>query len=67
MNNNNNNNNNNYLLRKLYYNNLIKIFSAFIIDINKILKLKILIDSYEKLLIKYYDYLDIFSRVLAER
>jgi hypothetical protein len=31
------------------------------------LKFKILINSREKLPIKYYDYLDIFSRILAER
>jgi hypothetical protein len=55
------------LLRKSRRNNLIKIFSALIADIDKILKSKVLIDSREKLPAKYYDYLDVFSRTLAER
>jgi hypothetical protein len=55
------------LLRKSRRNNLIKIFSALIADIDKILKSKVLIDSREKLSAKYYDYLDVFSRTLAER
>jgi hypothetical protein len=55
------------LLRKSRRNNLIKIFSALIADIDKILKSKILINSREKFPAEYYDYLDIFSRTLAER
>jgi hypothetical protein len=31
------------------------------------LKFKVLIDSREKLSAKYYNYLDVFSRTLAER
>jgi hypothetical protein len=57
----------NYLLRKSRRDSLIKIFSALIIDIDKILKSKVLIDPREKFPAKYYDYLDIFSRTLIER
>jgi hypothetical protein len=53
-------------MRKLYCNNFIRIFSALITDINKILKPKVLINPREKLLAEYYDYLNIFSRILAE-
>jgi hypothetical protein len=53
-------------MRKLYRSNFIRIFSALIADINKILKPKVLINPREKLPAEYYNYLDVFSRILAE-
>ena len=56
-----------HLLRKSHCDNSIEIFSASIADIDKMLKPKVLIDPHEKLPAEYHDYLDVFSRVLAER
>jgi hypothetical protein len=56
----------NYLLRKSRRDNLIKIFSASITDIDKILKSKVLLNPREKLPAEYYDYLNIFNRILAK-
>ena len=56
-----------YLLRKSRRDNSVKIFSASIADIDKMLKPKVLIDPREKLPAEYHDYLDVFSRTLAER
>jgi hypothetical protein len=54
-------------LRRSRRINLIKIFSTLMADIDKILKSKIIINSREKLLIKYHDYLNIFNRTLIKR
>jgi hypothetical protein len=56
-----------YLLRKSRRNNSIKIFSASIADIDKMLKPKVPIDPCEKFSTKYHNYLNIFNRILAER
>jgi hypothetical protein len=56
-----------YLLRKSRCDSLIKIFSALIADIDKILKPKVLIDPRKKLSAEYYNYLNIFNRTLAKR
>jgi hypothetical protein len=56
-----------YLLRKSRRDSSVKIFSASIADIDKMLKPKVLIDPREKLPAEYHDYLDVFSRTLAER
>ena len=56
-----------YLLRKSRRDNSVEIFSASIADIDKMLKPKVLIDPREKLPAEYHDYLDVFSRTLAER
>ena len=55
------------LLRKSHYDNSIEIFSASVADIDKMLKPKVQIDPREKLPAEYHNYLDVFSRVLAER
>ena len=57
----------NYLLWKLRFNNLIKIFLILIADINKMFKFKIRINPREKFPVKYYNFLNIFSRILAKR
>jgi hypothetical protein len=56
-----------YLLRKSRRDNSVRIFSASIADIDKMLKPKILRDPREKLPAEYYECLDLFSRMLAER
>ncbi len=56
-----------YLLRKSRHDSSVKIFSASIADIDKMLRPKIPIDPREKLPAQYHHYLALFSRLLAER
>jgi hypothetical protein len=54
-------------MRQSCCNNPVKIFAASIADIDKMLKPKVSIDPREKLPAEYHEYLDVFSRTLAER
>src|SRR5271163_2167307 len=56
-----------HLLRKSRRNSSIKVFSASIADIDKMLKPKAPVDPRENLPAEYHEYLDVFSRTLAER
>jgi len=54
-------------MRQSRRGNSIKIFAASLADIDKMLKPKVPVDPREKLLAKYHDCFNLFSRLLAER
>jgi hypothetical protein len=55
------------LMRQSKRGKPVKVFAASLADIDKMLRPKVLVDPREKLPTEYHDYLDVFSRVLAER